>query len=119
MFNRLRGRRVGIMMFANIFDSSTPEFSARLTDFVSARRSSLVDSDITGDVNEIIKDVVARGDEAIFDWCAKLDGYRPRQDTMEVPTERIWAAVEQANPDVVLALELAHERIEKYHEGVY
>lgn len=118
MFIGLRGPMVGIIMFSKIFDSSAPDFDSRLNDLVSGRRTSLVDSEITGEVAAIIKDVASRGDEAVCDWCEKLDGYRPALDTMEVPTERIWAAVEQADPDVVLALEQAHERIEQYHQGV-
>ncbi len=64
-------------------------------------------------VRRIVRDVQARGDTALREWSARVDGVTPPY--LEVPTEAIETAYEAVSPDVISALEFAAERIERFH----
>jgi histidinol dehydrogenase len=65
-------------------------------------------------VRRILRDVRARGDSALREWSAKLDGF-PAEAPIRVPAEALSAALESLDPDARAALELAAERIREFH----
>ncbi|MDQ2999012.1 MAG: histidinol dehydrogenase [Chloroflexota bacterium] len=64
-------------------------------------------------VDRIILDVRGRGDAALSDWSARLDGVR--RSAFEVPRARIRRAVTALAPDLLDALKLAVGEIERFH----
>ena len=64
-------------------------------------------------VDRIILDVRGRGDAALSDWSARLDGVR--RSAFEVPRARIRRAVGALAPELVEALKLAAGEIERFH----
>jgi histidinol dehydrogenase len=65
-------------------------------------------------VRRILRDVRARGDAALYEWSAKLDGF-PADAPIRVPAEALSAALEALDPEVRAALETAAERIREFH----
>jgi histidinol dehydrogenase len=92
-----------------------------ITDFEKAKsllsRQSLGFSLGTGReekvVRQIINDVRARGDAALFDYTEKFDGVR--LTSLEVGKREINAAFRKINAGLLSALELAAERIAAFH----
>jgi len=67
-------------------------------------------------VARILADVRQRGDEALRDWTARIDGLpRGRLDDIEVPAEALAAAYASLPTDLADALDLAAERIRAFH----
>ena len=68
-------------------------------------------------VVDIVRDVAARGDAALFDYTAKFDNYELSAATVEVTEEEkkeALSGVQQKDLDVI---SLAAKRIEKYHKN--
>jgi len=82
---------------------------------VQHRITELFGQPLTPDeaVRHIIADVRARGDEALQDWSARLDGAQLVR--LHVSPEEIAAGLAATPPPVVAALQLAAERIEHFH----
>ena len=66
-------------------------------------RAAVDVEEATATVLPIVRDVQARGAEAVLDWTERLDGVRPAH--LRVPAEEIAAAVEALDPAVRAALE--------------
>lgn len=64
-------------------------------------------------VAHILADVRQRGDEALRDWTARVDGLV--LDDLEVPAQALAAAHASLPPDLADALNLAAERIRAFH----
>ncbi len=67
-------------------------------------------------VKEIIQRVQREGDKAILEYTKKFDGVELLPETMEVPYEELERAYNEIEEDVRSALEVAHERIRRFHE---
>lgn len=67
-------------------------------------------------VKEIIQRVQKEGDSAIIEYTKRFDGIELTPDTMEVPYEALEEAYDELEEDVKSALEIAHERIRRFHE---
>jgi histidinol dehydrogenase len=65
-------------------------------------------------VHRILRDVRSRGDAALREWSAKLDGF-PADAPIRVPAEALSAALEALDPETRIALETAAERIREFH----
>lgn len=65
-------------------------------------------------VRRIVADVRGRGDAAIREWSAKLDGFGG--GSLEVPRAEIEAAAARLDPELMDALRLAAEQIERFHK---
>ncbi|GGJ72360.1 histidinol dehydrogenase [Deinococcus aquiradiocola] len=63
-------------------------------------------------VDRILKDVQARGDDALLDWTERLDGFRP--DRLEVTADELAAA--SVAPELHAAIELAISRVRAFYE---
>lgn len=66
-------------------------------------------------VNRILVDVRSRGDAALQDWSARLDGQN--SPLFHVPQAEIDAALHQLDPATRNALSLAVERIRRFHQA--
>ncbi len=65
-------------------------------------------------VRRILRDVRSRGDAALREWSAKLDGF-PENAPIRVPAKALTAALKSLDPEVRTALEVAAERIREFH----
>jgi len=79
------------------------------------QRGKVFDEEIWTTVNRIVADVAARGDEALFGYTKKLDGYMLNADTAAVSPEEMADAVTQVRTDDLAILKLAVRRIERFH----
>lgn len=64
-------------------------------------------------VDYIIRDVRGRGDQALHEWSTRLEGVELA--ALEVPTEHIQQAAERLDQDLLDALRLAANQIERFH----
>ncbi len=65
-------------------------------------------------VRRILRDVRTRGNDALRDWSAKLDGF-PAGTPLRVPGEQLASALEALPAPEREALELAAERIRRFY----
>ncbi|MBR2698727.1 MAG: histidinol dehydrogenase [Clostridia bacterium] len=70
--------------------------------------------DVQKIVSDIISDVRARGDEALFDYCERFD--RVKLDRLEVTADEIDAALWEMEPAFIETLETAASNIRQFHE---
>jgi histidinol dehydrogenase len=91
--------------------------SAECAGFLQAlrRRGTIPDPAVEATVRAILEDVRTRGDAALFDHAARLDGARLTRDTIAVTDAERETAVASIEPDVREALALAARRIETFH----
>jgi histidinol dehydrogenase len=66
-------------------------------------------------VNQILSEVKKRGDAAVFEYTARIDGFRLL--ALEVDRSELKKAYRQVAPDLVPALNLAAERIRRFHQA--
>jgi histidinol dehydrogenase len=66
-------------------------------------------------VDRILKDVRERGDAALRDWTAKLDGLAPA--SFRIPQAELDAALTGLDPNLVQALEQAADRVRRFHQA--
>jgi histidinol dehydrogenase len=89
------------------------EFSARFAAFISTKREAA--EDVESAVRAILKDVAARGDEALIELTKKFDGVDLARDGMRVPEKELDRALASVDPRAREALEFARGRIEAHH----
>ncbi len=65
-------------------------------------------------VRRILRDVRTRGDAALYEWSAKLDGF-PAGAPIRVPAEALTAALTALDAETRHALEVAAERIRAFY----
>lgn len=65
-------------------------------------------------VRQILRDVRARGDPALREWATRLDGQAPQ--SFRIPPDETRAALEKITPAQRAALELAADRIRRFHQ---
>ncbi|WP_319530787.1 histidinol dehydrogenase [uncultured Cohaesibacter sp.] len=94
-------------------NASDATFEAAFRDLLAMKRE--VSDDVDAIVRDIIEDVRARGDEALYDYTAKFDRYDARGKGLRITEAEIDAAVAKVEPDVMAALELAANRIRSHH----
>lgn len=95
-----------------IFDSGTGSCRERLERLRPRAAGAL--PEVAEAVRKIIEDVSRRGDVALREHAARLDGV-PSDAAAEVPRADFAKALSIVDPAVVKALKLARERIEWYH----
>jgi len=66
-------------------------------------------------VREIINTVRTRGDEALLAYTARFDGVKLAKKNLQIPKAEIDVAWENASTEDKKSLNLAKERIEKFH----
>lgn len=65
-------------------------------------------------VRRILHDIRQRGDAAVREWTERIDGVDLAD--YEIPAERIAAAKEEIDPELLAAMETAADRIEQFHQ---
>ncbi|MEO0683071.1 MAG: histidinol dehydrogenase, partial [Pseudomonadota bacterium] len=96
-----------------LLDSAAPDFEARLTALLGAKRE--VTPEVDAVAAEIIADVRARGDAAVIELTERFDRIRLTPATLRFEAAEIDAAVAAVPEAQVEALRLAAARIEAYH----
>ena len=95
-------------------DHSDPDFEARFSALLDAKREDSPDVDAV--VAGIIADVRARGDAAVIELTEKFDRVSLTPETLRITSDEIAAATAEVNDADRKALELAAARIRAYHE---
>jgi histidinol dehydrogenase len=65
-------------------------------------------------VKRILREIRIRGDAALREWSAKLDGF-PADAPIRVPAEALTAALTALDPETRAALEVAADRIREFY----
>lgn len=94
-------------------DQASPDFEQRFAAFLTTKRE--VSEDVIAVVKAIIEDVRARGDAALSDYSLRFDGLDFSKLPMRVTEAEMDEATAQVPVDVMDALRLAAERIERHH----
>ncbi len=68
-------------------------------------------------VKEIIKNVKERGDEAVLEYTEKFDRVKLTPEELIVPFKELEKAYEEIEEDVRWSLEIAAERVRRFHEA--
>ena len=81
---------------------------------ISTRTNSDNNNEINTIVDEILQEVKISGDIALKKYTKKFDGFDP--DPMQVSADQIKNAWDEIDNNLKQSLELAHKRIQKFHE---
>ena len=81
---------------------------------ISDRTNLENNSKINSVVEEILKEVKFKGDEAVEKFTKKFDGFNPQP--MQVSDEDLKKAWNETNNNLKRSLEVAYKRIKKFHE---
>jgi histidinol dehydrogenase len=95
-------------------DATDLNFEREFQVLLGLKRES--DPDVAEIVAEIIADVRARGDEALFDYTARFDRIDLSPETVRVRPQEILEAREAVSNEALAALRIAAERIRVFHE---
>ena len=85
-----------------------------LTDLL--KRSPNNYTEFEGRVNDIIENVRANGDDAVFDYTKRFDGADITAETIQVTEEEIAEAYAQVDDELLAIVRKAKENIRVYHE---
>ena len=95
-------------------DSQSADFADRFRSLLALKREAA--QDVEQVVRDIIADVVARGDRALFELTAKFDRVDLAKARLRVATAEIEAAEKSCDANAIAALKVARDRIEAYHQ---
>lgn len=96
-------------------DTSESQFFDQLFELTNWHET--MDANVDSVVDEIIADVIARGDAAVLEYTAKFDRVSENSvAALEVSAERMQQALEAIEPRERDALEQAAARIRSFHE---
>ncbi len=93
--------------------TGTPGFETAFTDLLATKREQADDVDQA--VAGILRDVRARGDDALIELTRRFDRFDLTADRIRLSAAEIEAAVAACPKPVRLSLEFAAARIEAYH----
>ncbi|KKB85983.1 histidinol dehydrogenase [Devosia limi DSM 17137] len=94
-------------------DSHDADFEQRFAALLAGKREA---SQEVGDVvANIIADVRARGDAAVVEWTNTFDKSDVAPATLRISDAEIEAEANRVGPEVVAALQTAHDRIRAHH----
>jgi histidinol dehydrogenase len=79
------------------------------------QRGGTFSPELLATVLEIIRDVTAKGDEALFEYTAKFDGHQLTAATVEVTAKERKEALARVAPEDLEVIKLSARRIEDYH----
>ncbi|MBB4305013.1 histidinol dehydrogenase [Rhodobium orientis] len=94
-------------------DSRKDSFEADFQALLATKRETSEDVDAV--VREIIADVRARGDAALYDYTKKFDRLDLTETGLAISAEEVDAAVASIDADTRAALTLARDRIAAHH----
>tara|TARA_B100000579_G_C22812530_1_gene846040 strand:- start:40 stop:1326 length:1287 start_codon:yes stop_codon:yes gene_type:complete len=81
---------------------------------ISERTTSGDNKKINSIVEDILQEVKVNGDEAVEKYTQKFDGFIPKP--MQVSTSDLKAAWDETDQNLKKSLEIAYQRIKKFHE---
>ncbi len=81
------------------------------------KRSEMEVEQFEESVKQILKDVKEKGDQAVIHYTKKFDGIELLPEEFEVPFSQIEEAYEKLDEETRWALEVAYERVRKFHEA--
>ncbi len=81
---------------------------------ISQRTTSENNKEINLIVETILQEVKINGDEAVEKYTKKFDGFHPKP--MQVSSKNLKDAWDKTEPHLKKSLEIAHQRIQKFHE---
>jgi len=94
-------------------DSHDADFEPRFAALLAGKREA---SQEVGDVvANIIADVRARGDAAVVEWTNTFDKSDVAPATLRISDAEIAAEADRVSPEVIAALQTAHDRIHAHH----
>ena len=73
-----------------------------------------IDSGVEGIVTDIIENVKANGDKALYEYCERFD--KVALSSLEVSEKEIEEAFRLADPEFIKIVEEAAENIRAFHE---
>ena len=94
-------------------NSSQNDFELVFKDLLAKNRDT--ENDVSGVVKDILKDVKARGNQALFDYTSKFDGLDLNAETMKVSEQEIDDAIAACATETLDALKIAAKRITDFH----
>jgi histidinol dehydrogenase len=94
-------------------DSQSADFAERFRSLLALKREAA--QDVEQAVREIIADVVARGDRALFELTARFDRVDLAKTRLRVAAAEIESAEKSCDENALAALKVARDRIEAYH----
>jgi histidinol dehydrogenase len=95
-------------------DSQAPDFETQFVALLGGKRES--SQEVGNIVADIIADVRKRGDAALVELTNTFDKAGVTAQTLRFTDDEIEAAAAQVTPEVVAALQFAHDRIRAHHE---
>ena len=96
------------------FHHQEADFRENLAQFLESRQTDF--APIAQSVSEILAQVKQQGDAAVLDYTAKWDELKAAaMQELRVSPQEIEQAVAQCEPELLQALELAAQRIARYH----
>ncbi|MEL6506847.1 MAG: histidinol dehydrogenase [Pseudomonadota bacterium] len=98
---------------ARLLRSTDPDFETDFAALLTLKRETA--TDVNDSVRDILEDVRARGDAALFAYTEQFDGFTTDAQTVRVTPAECAAAEGACDPAVLAALDLAAERITDYH----
>jgi histidinol dehydrogenase len=96
-------------------ERTAPGFEAAFAAFLNTRREQVLD--IRETVAAILADVERRGDAAVAEYTARFDRFTPPPEGLRIGADAVDAAIAKVAPETMAALELAAERIRRFHEN--
>jgi len=91
-----------------------PDFGLELSELLHRDRAS--DSDVEQVVADVISDVRQNGDQALYRYTQKFDGFDAEARGLEVPQFRLQKALDDIPPAQLDALKYAVDRVRAYHQ---
>ncbi|KAA5605256.1 histidinol dehydrogenase [Roseospira marina] len=91
-----------------------PDFEDAFATLLAARAE--FDTSVDPVVADILADVRARGDAAVIEYTQRFDRVHLTTDTLRLDDETIDGAAGQVDPETLAALNVAAERITRFHE---
>ncbi len=96
-----------------IIKSSAPGFKLFFRDL--RQRGGAFSPELLSSVSGIVEDVRDCGDQALFQYTEKFDGYKLKTATIEATNAEKKKAIARVRPEDLKVLKLAARRIEAYH----
>ena len=98
-----------------LLDTTSSEFETQFEALLDQARDTTAKVD--GAVAEIIAGVRARGDAALCEYTAKFDRMELTPETIAISAAEVDAAIAKVPAELAAALDLAAERIERFHRA--
>jgi len=95
-------------------NSSSADFETGFQALLGAKRETTVD--VSNIVRDILADVKARGDEAVFEFTKKFDRYDAAAKGLKISAEEVDEACGRVDTETMKALKVAASRIRSFHE---